>query len=736
MAKISVLLTNMAMTAEKKHPDFYDIGPPYSLAVIGATLKQAGIAVKCYDCNITPLNETLQQLQILLKKYRPEIAGIACESWTRASLKPTIEIIRNFSKQIRIIVGGSLASQYFPWILKHGKADCVIIGEGEISMREITQALLQNKPFHNIPGIALYQNNKIVVTKPRLPLMDIDSLPFPAYELFDDLEQRIKHAIRGSKDYLGLNPFTNIINKHPCSVIRTGLVILSTRGCVGKCVFCPNSKIIKNKIRLHSARYFLDMIEYFIKTYNLRDFIFGDNFFTYNKQRTLEICNGIQKRRFSIRWACATRFDHVDAELLTEMKKAGCVNIGYGLESFSPVVQQKMNKNLNLSKIDSAYKMTHNLGINSELMLMVGNPGDSPDAVRKTQGKARVLDPTTAYTQIAQIYPNTKLFDLAVQNNIMDPQYFESEEYTIPYYTAQHSPTNLKLMASMIQNRKVYLNLSYLYNNDYSHIKPQHKLTAKRLISLASSRSRYLALYGGNNLLNQKDFLNILEMIKQAGINTLYIYINPAHILPSPEVTQKINNSGLKIIFMFPFFGPNEKQHDAITGQKGSFQQIIQNAQQWKETAAGIYIVKNNANDAYGFLKQHLGKTFSGVNFIFHEGTGWYKKIHRNNLPRWRDIKSALKDAINLCLKDAGEVSFTGLPECMLSEFQGLIVDSWRPLDEGILPDGKIRNLSRYRETKKIKTQICKSCSWEKSCEGLWKFYAADYGDGDMLSQK
>ena len=103
----------------------------------------------------------------------------------------------------------------------------------------------------------------------------------------------------------------------------------------------------------------------------------------------------------------------------------------------------------------------------------------------------------------------------------------------------------------------------------------------------------------------------------------------------------------------------------------------------------------------------------------------------------WQDIKTRMYPTIDFAIKNGRWVSFTGLPECMLLGFRGLVVDSWHPFDEEMRPNGTVVNISRRRaQYKKVKSPKCRNCFWNASCEGLWKSYAVDYGKDELIPQQ
>ena len=146
---------------------------------------------------------------------------------------------------------------------------------------------------------------------------------------------------------------------------------------------------------------------------------------------------------------------------------------------------------------------------------------------------------------------------------------------------------------------------------------------------------------------------------------------------------------------------------------------------------------KNNSRNLY-YEKKYLSQDFFGIHFIFYAGSGWDRNVEKADLPKWSKAKPYLEEAMHLVLDNKREVSFSGLPECMLLDFRGLVVDSWRPFDEEIVMSRlKVINISRNRSLKeKIKPKICSSCFWNNSCEGIWKFYFRKYGFEELMPQK
>ncbi|MBM3253826.1 MAG: radical SAM protein, partial [Candidatus Omnitrophica bacterium] len=126
-------------------------------------------------------------------------------------------------------------------------------------------------------------------------------------------------------------------------------------------------------IRYHSPQRVLEDIGTCIRN-NIRNFFFCDPNFTFDKKRTMEIMDGIIKKRWEINIWCETRVDLVDIDMLAKMAKGGVKWIAYGLESADKKVLKAINKKIDLEQFRKIVKMTQDLGIEAEVFTIYGLP--------------------------------------------------------------------------------------------------------------------------------------------------------------------------------------------------------------------------------------------------------------------------------------------------------------------------------------------------------------------------
>ena len=139
--------------------------------------------------------------------------------------------------------------------------------------------------------------------------------------------------------------------------------------------------------------------------------MFYDDSFTFNKNRTLELCDEIIKNNLKIIWSCETRVNLVDKELLEKMKKAGCYIISYGVESGDQNILNNLKKDITIEQAKNAFKLTKEAGILTVAYFMIGSPGDTNETIEKTVDFAKELDADFAQFSICTPFPGSELFD-------------------------------------------------------------------------------------------------------------------------------------------------------------------------------------------------------------------------------------------------------------------------------------------------------------------------------------
>lgn len=253
-----------------------------------------------------------------------------------------------------ICIGGSHASTVKEDCLYGFPFDYAIYGEGEISFSELIGYLKGNVDISTINGL-IYKNTSgsIIKNPPREIIKDIDSIPFPAYDLFN-------------------------MSGYPQHRITT------SRGCPFNCVFCNSHSIWTNKWRKHSTKYLIEEIKILISKYKRKTIVFNDDSFNIDAKRVMNFCNELIIQKLNIIWSTSVRVDLITPEIAAKIKQSGCYNVSIGIESANNEVLKKINKKTTIERISDGINILRDAGIDVMGQFMIGNPGDNLDTVKES----------------------------------------------------------------------------------------------------------------------------------------------------------------------------------------------------------------------------------------------------------------------------------------------------------------------------------------------------------------
>jgi len=175
---------------------------------------------------------------------------------------------------------------------------------------------------------------------------------------------------------------------------------------------------------MRSIENILDEIGLLVKEYNIRGIDIVDDLFTVTPERVMEFCNGLIKRNLKISWSCMGRADCINLETLKVMKKAGCWQIGYGIESGNQSILDNIKKNLTLDTIEKAVKWTQEAGIRKLGLFILGLPGETEATMQDTLEFAKRLPLDRISFCIAQPFPGSELYRIAfARGELLDVKY-------------------------------------------------------------------------------------------------------------------------------------------------------------------------------------------------------------------------------------------------------------------------------------------------------------------------
>jgi radical SAM superfamily enzyme YgiQ (UPF0313 family) len=243
--------------------------------------------------------------------------------------------------------------------------DIGVLGEGELTIEKLFKNYENNdfKELDKINGIVYVNENGVQQNKNQEFINNLDSIPLPARHL-------LPHPI--------------CYQPTPASCRRVPYaVMITSRGCPAQCTFCDR-KIFGESYRMRSTANIFAEIEEVVSKYGVREIRFFDDTFTVKKKRVYEICDEFERRKLNVIWTCLTKVVNVDGPMLKRMRKAGCWQVLYGLESGDDRMLKLLRKGNTEEKNKRAIRLAKEAGLEVRGDFIVGTPGETWVSLEKT----------------------------------------------------------------------------------------------------------------------------------------------------------------------------------------------------------------------------------------------------------------------------------------------------------------------------------------------------------------
>ncbi|MEE2829427.1 MAG: radical SAM protein [Myxococcota bacterium] len=370
--------------------------PPLGLAYIAAFLRRANHDVAIHDMRHSPLSR--EDFMDRVRAFEPQLLGMGLYTVTVPVAEEISSLVKAAFPNCPIVVGGPHPAGAPEESARNPHFDFAAIGEGEQMMLDLVQALEAGDDPADVAGLWFTADptdpdSELITAPPRGWIDDLDSLPWPARDLLPPLDS-YKMTMFQYREW-------------PATTIYT------SRGCPYSCIFCERREILGNKFRVHTPAYVVDEIEHLVENYGIREIFFYDDTFTLDRRRVLGICDEILDRGVDISWNISTHVNTVDRELLHKMRKSGCWQIAYGIETGDPRVMQDIMKGTDVSTVRERIEWTVEAGIEAKGLFMIGHPTDTPESIDRTIEFARALPIASANFKISTPFVGTPLRDMA-----------------------------------------------------------------------------------------------------------------------------------------------------------------------------------------------------------------------------------------------------------------------------------------------------------------------------------
>jgi anaerobic magnesium-protoporphyrin IX monomethyl ester cyclase len=381
---------------------------PYGISILAALAIREGHQVQVYDHNGWRLEESTLKDVMLADKWDIVAAGGITTAFN--SLKTIFEYAEKYSPDsVKIVGGGCVTSMPHDIMRFIPQIDIGIIGEAYVTFPELIGVIGEDPKANlsGVEGLILRENDVTKLTSARGLLEDLDSLPYPAWELFPLEEVYFPNSgVALAEETMTSTRRLDINTSYGCSLICRYCFHLGISGDMNYVkgpdgvtdVVFDAPKLHTRNIRWHSPEYVVNMVKYMVERFDVNFVSFMDeNLMTMDQfsKRTWmdEICDrwheaGLAPKTHEdgtttgVYWGGTSHATLATKHILKRMGEAGCRYLDYGWESFSPQILKSIGKGATPANNKRSYQWTMEAGIRPIPNQMIGFPSEDFQSIR------------------------------------------------------------------------------------------------------------------------------------------------------------------------------------------------------------------------------------------------------------------------------------------------------------------------------------------------------------------
>ena len=442
---------------------------PIGVALLAAVVrKKLGWRVSIID---TTFNSDMGEVRKILEFSQPDVVGVGMST---LMLGEGLEICEMAHQMGAKVIAGSAHPSMFPAeIMQHEFMDAVIIGEGEFPLINLLK-MWQSRLSHTVQGAHVRNRltGEIYESNERDPVVDLDALPFPAWDLID---MEAYFDAWGQLD--SVQPGLRGVN------------LSGSRGCPFTCTFCAETlhEMFGRKLRQRSPESIVAELLELKSQYNIEAFWLTDDTFTTNRKYVEHFCDVLKNSGLNLLWGCTTRANLIPEYLIERMQEVGLRKVGIGLESATERIREGIyEKAVSDGEVSLTVNALYKHGVQTLLFLMLGAPSETRREMLETIRLSASLPATEASFSLFVPLPGTSVY-----NDMKRDGYNLSENWTdYDYYANQpfeHELSRWELRmwqrlgyARFYASRKRLPSLIHVVKNDKGRASLKRKL--KRIL--------------------------------------------------------------------------------------------------------------------------------------------------------------------------------------------------------------------------------------------------------------
>ena len=354
-------------------PDFSVLAnrmAPIGILQLASWLEKHGHPTQVHDCLGPYAPPTIEENAEQVLTTDPEMVGFSATTSGFMDAVDLAAYIKARRPHVKIFFGNVHVSSIGAPLLEHfPEIDYLCIGEGEGAILDIAEGLA-DKDVANI--IYRGSDGQPVINPRRARILDLDELPFPAYE---------KLAGFPHGYHLPLFSYEK----------RWGATMITSRGCPYTCSFCDRT-VYERLYKYNSAQYVYDHIKHLRDNFGVHHINIYDDLFTASKKRIFEMCELLIAKPLGVDFNCAIRTGHTSDEMLGLLKRAGALMVSMGIESADPGMMERHKSGVTLEAVKKTVEQIHAAGLRAKGLFIFGLPGETPETVKVTSDFILSLD--------------------------------------------------------------------------------------------------------------------------------------------------------------------------------------------------------------------------------------------------------------------------------------------------------------------------------------------------------
>jgi anaerobic magnesium-protoporphyrin IX monomethyl ester cyclase len=389
-------------TAGRRHPSLNVTGEQvysYLNLSAAAVLRQQGFPVSYIHCQTMGVD--LNRLTNEVERLGPSMVVIQAEHINLGVAKRVAEVAEE-AGAISVFVG-PLATALDEEFASEKYCNFVVRGEWDLTVTRLASTVANGGDEAKVDGLTFLRDNKLVRTPEAELIADLNSLPFPAYDLIDL-----------SKFY------ESVFIRFPAATMIT------SRGCPYHCVFCafPNT-IYSHTFRAMSPERTVAEVKYLVQQFGVRQIRFDDDTFEIDRHRALNICGLLKKERLDLIWLAQCRPALMDGEISRTFREAGCVMVLFGIESGNENILKKVKKKTTVEEIRRGVRCAQEAGLEILNCIMLGFYWDTPETLKQSLNLAFQLNAEFTQFSIPTPLPGTEYYDFLKERGHLDFERWE-----------------------------------------------------------------------------------------------------------------------------------------------------------------------------------------------------------------------------------------------------------------------------------------------------------------------